>query len=120
MSNNLSKTMKISETENAVAEQKVESNTRYDASLISDYVSSISFAGMDYEKCSNFVVIAKYLPSDKIKDYDHVMNNLLEFYLENIESKSTQQFNIFFVTGLAKVENLPKVGAKLKKNFHQS
>ena len=71
--------------------------TRYDTKLIADYTNSLSFGGLDYEKDSCFVVIAKNLPSDKLANYEAVMDNLLQFYLENIESKSGEQFNIFFI-----------------------
>ena len=40
---------------------------------------------------------------------DQIMDNLWEFYQEQIESKKTTKFNIFFVSGLSKLNNLPKV-----------
>ena len=81
---------------------------RYDSSLITPFTKSLYCCGKSYENDANFVVLAKYLPSDKHPNYDVVMDNLLQFYLETIEARS-HNCNIFFVSGLAKVDNLPKV-----------
>ena len=83
--------------------------SRYDSLLIQEYTSSITYSGLDHEHDANFVIVAKYLPKDNLPNYDEIMNNLWEFYQEQIEAKNTPKFNVFFVSGLSKLNNLPTV-----------
>lgn len=83
--------------------------SRYDQKLINEYLQSFTYSGLDHESDANFVIVAKFLPKDNHPNYDQIMDNLWEFYQEQIESKKTTKFNIFFVSGLSKLNNLPKV-----------